>query len=103
MLHGQRLGGLAGSLTKSLMADAILNLMGMAPIGMRHRQRLGKELLPAVLVRAYHVARLQYQHGVMAKPLRTLYLAQTVAVYCRRRLPATRTYDTLAGCMCIKG
>jgi hypothetical protein len=77
--------------------------MGMPPIKVRHRKRLGKELLSAVLVRAYHVARLQYQRSVMAKPLRTLYLAQTVAVYCRRRLSAAGTYYTLAGCMCIKG
>ena len=58
---------------------------------MCHRQRFGEDFLPTVLVRTYHVARLQYQGGMVSQPFRTLDLAVTVAVYGRRTLPAART------------
>ena len=62
------------------MTDALLHLIGMAPVGAGHCQRLGKYLTLTPGVGTYHVAGLQDQRGVMAKPLRTLDLAQAVSV-----------------------
>jgi hypothetical protein len=55
--------------------------MGVAAVGMCHCQRFSEYPLLTILVRTYHVARLQYQGGMMAKTFRTLDLTITVAVY----------------------
>ena len=43
------------------MADALLDLMGLASIGTGHRQGLGKYLPVAFGIGAYHVSRLKHQ------------------------------------------
>jgi hypothetical protein len=63
------------------MTDTLLYIIGMTAVWMRHRQRFGEYFLPTLLVCAYHMAGLQYQDGVVAKPFRTLDLTITVAVY----------------------
>ena len=82
MLHGQRLGSLAGCLSQRLMTDALLHLIAMTAVWMRHRQRLGENLLLTSLVAAQHVADLQYQRGTITQPFRTLDLTVTVAMHC---------------------
>lgn len=63
------------------MTDTFLYIIGVTTVWMCHRQRFGEYLLTTLLVCAYHMASLQYQDGVVAKPFRTLDLTITVAVY----------------------
>ena len=54
------------------MTDALLHLMGLASIGVGHCQGLGKYLLVAFGIGAYHVTRLKHQCCMVTKPFRAL-------------------------------
>ena len=59
VLHGQSLGSPAGCLPQCLVTDPLLYIIGVATVGMRHLQRLGENLLLAILIRTYHMAGFQ--------------------------------------------
>ena len=70
------------------MKDAPLCLISMTPIWTGHRQRLREYGVTTLLVVADEVAHVKYQQRTATEQLRTLYLAETVAVdMCR--MPAT--------------
>ena len=85
------------------MADALLYLMGLASIGTGHRQGLGKYLLVAFGIGAYHVTRLKHQCRMVPKPFRALDFTQTVAVQRCRPLTAARADDRPSQRMSIEG
>ena len=70
------------------MTDALLHLMGLASIGAGHRQGLGKYLLAAFGIGAYHMTRLKHQCRMVTKPFRALDFTETVAVQRCRALTA---------------
>ena len=103
MLHRQRLGCLPGRLAESLMTDTLLHFMSMTSVGAGHHQRLSKYLPLTPGVCAYHVAGLQDQRGMMAKPLRTLNLAKAVSVDRRSALAAAGADGRTSNGMTVEG
>ncbi len=85
------------------MADALLYLMGLASIGTGHRKGLGKYLLVAFGIGAYHVTRLKHQCRMVSKPFRALDFTQTVAVKRCRPLTAARADGRPSQRMSIEG
>ena len=96
MLHGKRLTGLTGRLVQCLVADTVLSLISVTTIGTGHRQGLAEYGLTALLVAAYEMAHVEYQHRAAAKQLRALDLAKAVAVDGGRAAAATGTYGAPA-------
>lgn len=80
MLTAERCGCLLGRLAQGLMTDTALDFMRIATVGHRHGQGFGKRLPGAGRAGADETTGAQQKRGAVAKELRALYLAQTIAV-----------------------
>ena len=85
------------------MADAFLYLMGLSSVGAGHRQGLGKYLLVAFGIGAYHVTRLKHQSCMVTKPFRALDFTQAVAMQSCRPLTAAGADGRPSHSMSIEG
>lgn len=99
VLHSQCPAGLARRLVQSLVTDTLLDLMGIPPVWKGHGKWLREYGTAAFLVAAEEVAHVQYQQCATAKQLRTLYLAQPMAVDGCRAPSATWAHGTPPCCM----
>lgn len=84
------------------MADTVLHLVGMAPIGMCHCQWFREDPPVTFGIGTDKVTSVKYQGRMAVQELHTLYLAETMTMHRRRTTAATWTYGNLSHGMCMK-